>query len=330
MSDAANAVKVLSSEQKLAKAQFEATGDAEQYAADQTRILKEQIELQKKAVKAAEDAIAELTKNGVDKNAKQMQTWRTKLNNAKTALFNMQSRLDKVGGELGDEQKAFGDAQKAGEDFQDGMEKVATGINLQNAITAIDNIKGHIEAIVTAAAKAAKALWEMGVEGSVWADNLATAANEAGLDVETYQSWEYASKFIDTSVQDIIKNWRDFDNKMTGSEEDLIKFNEAMNACGIGTMTASGRMKQGNEIFWEAIDYLHGIADEGERTRKAISLFGNDWRKLNPLITAGSAAYMDKGLLMASFHKMGRERSSEPHPSGACRGQPAGVEGVGG
>lgn len=44
---------MLSSEQKLAAAEFENTGDAEQYAATQARILKEQIENQKKAVAAA-------------------------------------------------------------------------------------------------------------------------------------------------------------------------------------------------------------------------------------------------------------------------------------
>ena len=45
MSDAANATKVLDSEMKLAKAQFEQTGDAEAYAAEQARILKEKIEI---------------------------------------------------------------------------------------------------------------------------------------------------------------------------------------------------------------------------------------------------------------------------------------------
>ena len=40
MNDAAAAIKVLDSEQKLAQAQFKATGDAEAFATEQTRILK--------------------------------------------------------------------------------------------------------------------------------------------------------------------------------------------------------------------------------------------------------------------------------------------------
>ena len=293
MTDAANAVKVLNSEQKLAKAQFEATGDAEQYAADQARILKEQIDHQKKSVAAAEEAIKRLTDNGVEKNSKQMQTWRTKLNNAKTALLNMQNRLDKVGTELGEEDKAFGDAETAGKDFQTQMEKVATGINLQNAISAVDSIKTHIEQIVSTAARAAKAMWDMGVEGSVWADNLATAANEAGVDVETYQSWQYASRFIDTSVDDIVRNWKDIDSKFAAGGDTARDYMAVLAKVGIASGKANGQMRTGQEIFWDMIDYLHGIGDDAERTSQAITLFGNDWRKLNPLIAAGSAAYKE-------------------------------------
>ena len=293
MSDAASAVKVLNSEEKLAKAQFEATGDAQQYAADQARILKEQIEQQKKAVKAAEDAIKGLTENGVDKNSAQVKKWQLKLNSAKTALLQMQTRLDKVGTELDEEKTGFEDAENAGRNFQTGMEEVAKGINLQNAITAIDNVKEHIEAIVRGAARAAKAMWDMGVEGSKWADDLATAANMAGVDVETYQSWQYASRFIDTSVDDIVKNWKDIDSKFTEGGDTLRDYMAILAEAGVASGNANGTMRSGQEIFWDLIDYLHSIGDDTERTREALKLFGNDWRRLNPLITAGSAAYKE-------------------------------------
>ena len=291
--DAANAVKVLNSEQKLAKAQFEATGDAQQYAADQARILKEQIDQQKKAVKAAEDAIKALTDNGVDKNSTQVKKWQLKLNSAKTTLLQMQTRLDKVQTELSEEETGFKNAETAGRNFQSGMEEVAKGINLANAITAIDNVKEHIEAIVRGAARAAKAMWDMGVEGSKWADDLATAANFAGVDVETYQSWQYASRFIDTSVDDIVKNWKDIDSKFSEGGDTLRDYMAMLGEVGIASGNANGTMRSGQEIFWDLIDYLHSIGDDTERTREAIKLFGNDWRKLNPLITAGSAAYKE-------------------------------------
>ena len=291
MRDAASANKTLASEMKLAKAQFDATGDSQQYAADQARILKEQIQNQKRAVEAAEKAIRDLTELGVDKNADQVQKWRTKLNNAKTSLVNMESQLNKVGTELGEEQTELGNTETAAQNFGDKMDQVSKAVTMQAAIEAIDRVTAQIENVIKTAAKAAKYFWEMGVDAGAWADNIATAANEAGVDPATYQSWMYASRFIDTSVDDIIKNWRDIDNKLGQSGDAFYEYAGGLAEMGIAVQDASGNMRQGSDIFWDTIDYLHGISDESTRTAKAIELFGNDWRKLNPLITAGSDAY---------------------------------------
>ena len=290
MNEAADSIKVLNAEQKLAKAQFEATGDAQQYAADQSRILKEQIEQQKRAVAAAEEAVKRLTEDGVDPNARIMQTWRTKLNNARTSLTQMQTRLDKVGDELDEEKTGFEGAETAASGFNSEMEKVAQGVNLQNTITAIDTITGHIEAVVKTAAKASKAVWSMGVDAGKWADDLKTAANQAGVDPETYQSWQYASMFIDTSVDDIVRSWQDIQRNMKEGNTDYLVM---LNGMKIASMTTENQMRSSEDIFWDAIDYLHGIGDAATQAEKATLLFGNDWRKLNPLISEGSAAYKE-------------------------------------
>ena len=63
MKDAANAVKVLNSQQKLAKAQFQQTGDAEKYNAQQAEILKKKIEEQmrrEQAEQAREEELREI------------------------------------------------------------------------------------------------------------------------------------------------------------------------------------------------------------------------------------------------------------------------------
>lgn len=291
MSEAAASIKVLKSEEKLATAEFKASGDAQKYAADRARILKEQIEQQKKAVAAAENAIKALTANGVDQNSKQMQVWQTKLNNAKTGLVNLQAQLDKVGTETQEETKHFKSAETGADELKKAIEKVGQGVDFQNVISSIDTITGHMESVVKQAAKTAKAIWNMGLDAGRWADDVATASREAGVDVETYQSWMYASQFIDTSVSDIIRNWKDIDNKLAAGGETAQKYAEAMESVGISVHDTNGTIKAGKYIFWDAIDYLHGISDEGQRTAEAIRLFGNDWRRLNPLIDAGSAAY---------------------------------------
>ena len=76
MKDAADAQKVLNAEMKLAKATFENTGDAEEYAAESARILREQIREQQKAVDAAESALKKLGER-TDKNKDSYDKWLT-------------------------------------------------------------------------------------------------------------------------------------------------------------------------------------------------------------------------------------------------------------
>ena len=284
MADAASAIKTLNAEQKLAEAQYEATGDAQQYAADQARILKEKIEEQKKAVNAAEEAMKKLTENGFDKNSKQMREWRQKLSTSQARLIGFQTQLKNVQDEFDKtDEKANGS-------------DLANGINFANTIEAIDGITTAIEKVIKFAAKAAKALWDMGVDAGKWADEISTAANEAGLDPETYQSWQYASRFIDTSVDDIVKSWRDLDKHLNADKtgDDFRQFAEKLNKLGVGSIDkVTRKVKDGRTAFWEVIDALHAMGSETAWASSAMDIFGNDWRKLNPLITEGSRAYMN-------------------------------------
>ena len=239
-------------------------------------------------MEAAEAAVKKLTENGVDKNSSQMQKWQTKLNNAKTSLKNMETKLNDVETELGEEGTAFEGAQTAANNYQTDIEKVNKGIDFQNTIDAIDNITTHIEKIVKAAARAAKAVWETGVDAGQWADNIATAASQLGVDPETYQSWQYASRFIDTSVEDIQRSWQDIQKKLDETNTDYLGNLARM---GIASRESAGNLRESSDIFWDAINYLHGISDASTRAQKANELFGNDWRRLNPLIEAGADAY---------------------------------------
>lgn len=293
MTDAAAVVKALNAEQKLAEAQYKATGDAQQYAEEQTRILNEQIVQQQQAVKAAEEAVAALTRNGVEPNSRQMLTWRTRLNNARTTLQNMENRLSSVGSELEDQTAALDDASDAGANYQATMERVARGIDLQNTLTAIDGVKSRLEGVVRAAASAGKGLWNMAGDAGDWADGIITASSKMGVDPETYQSWLYASRFIDTSVTDIQKSWQDIQKNMDSTSAGYTDYLAMMAKMGINSMATATQVRSTQDIFWDMIDYLHGIGNEAKRAEEATKLFGNDWRNLNPLIEAGSKAYKD-------------------------------------
>ena len=120
--EAADAIKVLDSEQKLAKAQFEATGDAQQYAAETARILRDKIAEQEKAVAAAEAAMKELREKGVEKNNDAFRKWQTRLNNAKTSLVKMQDQLDKADEDIKETSHNLGEGENAAKGFEEQLE----------------------------------------------------------------------------------------------------------------------------------------------------------------------------------------------------------------
>ena len=190
MKDAAAAQKVLNAEMKLAEATFENTGDAQEFAAESARILRDQINEQKKAVDAAEQAMKQLGAR-TEENGKKYDTWKGKLLNAQTRLVHLE-------GQLKNAQTEFDNTDKKANDSD-----LAKGINFQNTIKAIDEITGAIETVIKTAFRAVKALWDMEVDAGKWAKEMTVAAKKLGIDPETYQSWQYATNVIGTSIDDI-------------------------------------------------------------------------------------------------------------------------------
>ena len=294
MSDAASAIKELDSEQRLAAAQFEATGDAQQYAAEQTRILKEKIEEQRRIVDAARSAVEDMTKQGVDPNSSAMQKWRTKLNNANTKLTQMETKLSDTETELSDQGDSFNDVEGDAKSYNDEIANVGKGIDIQGAINAIDTVKGHIEGIIRAAANAAKGMWDMMSDAGDWADELMTSALVSGLDVETYQAWQYAARFVDTSVEDIVGARKKLSKNLDGASADVLA---DLNRLGV-VHEVGGKLRDTTDVLFDIVDALGMVDDASERERLAISLLGKSYDSLNPLIAAGSEtfkAYVDKG-----------------------------------
>ena len=283
MRDAADAIKVLNSEEKLAKAQFEQTGDAQKYASEQSRILREKIEAQTGAVHAAEQAMKSLADQGVSKNDKTYQTWQTRLNNAKTTLTQLESQLGKTEG-------GFEDVNTAAENTDSKLDSIDKEVRFQNTLKILEDMRDRLNGIVRGAAKAAKAIWDMETDAGQWADDLSTAASNAGLDVETYQSWQYASRLIDTSVDDIGKSVRKVEADLKASTDDVLK---TFNELGVVTRNADGSVRDATDVFFDTVDALGRVEDATKRGIYAQTLLGSHYNTLNPLIEAGSKAYKE-------------------------------------
>jgi len=290
MKDAANAVKVLNSQQKLAKAQFQQTGDAEKYNAQQAEILKKKIEEQKKAVEAAEQAIKALTENGVAQNSRQMQDWQIKLNNAKTALSGMETELQNLGQES---TNAEAQTESLGESLQS-LDKKAS---VEMLISGIGRVTSTFESAVGKVKELGSELVNSLKDAATWADDLATQAIVYGTDVETLQRMRNAADLIDTDVETIIKSRQKLETAMKSGTKET---EAAFALFGVHTKRY-GEFRDWEDVFWEVGDAMMHMTDglegsakanaEVERDAAAMKLFGKSWRELIPLFTAGRKEY---------------------------------------
>lgn len=313
MADAASAIKVLNSEQKLADATFKATGDSEQYLTQKTDILRRKMQEQVKAVEAAQAAIAKLSEGGMDANSREMQTWQMRLNNANAALQSMQAELNNTESELREQGSAMEEAGNKADNLDQKIGNIGKTISFQTVIDGLTRVKDKLEAIIKTAAGAAKALWDMETGAGKWADDLITNASKAGTDVETYQAMEYASRFVDTEVETIFAMRRKLLDAMEKAMEPpketkkggitLQEFNDAQQAfarLGVSVTDDAGKMRDALTVFYEVIDALGKIDDANVRDSTAMDLLGKKAQEVNPLIDAGSRAY-------ANYVKEGRE-----------------------
>ena len=280
MKDAAAAQKVLNAEMKLAEATFANTGDAQEYAADSARILRDQINEQKKAVDAAEQAMKQLGTR-TDENKGVFDKWQLKLIGAKTHLTQLQTKLTNT-------QEEFGKTDEKAKETD-----LAKGINFQNTIQAIDNITNAIETVIKTAFRAAKALWDMGVDAGKWAKDLTASSKKLGVDPETYQSWQYATNVIGTSIDDIKNGWDALGNKLNSDQagDQFRQLNEDMSKLHVGLRNQKGDLKNSRDLFWDVVDALRAMGTEAQYGETANKLFGGNWRNLIPLIERGSLGF---------------------------------------
>lgn len=291
MSNAANAIKVLNSEQKLAKAQFQNTGNAQKYAAQQADILKKKIEQQKTAVKAAEDALKALSNKGVAENSRQFQQWQTKLNNAQTALTQMETELKDVNKSMEETSVAAGDASAA-------ISTIGTKVSFDAIVSGVNSVTGAMETAAKAALNFGKKIGESILEGASWADDLLTNSLVYQIDQEKLQKMMQVADFIDTPVEAIVKAQRKTKNAVADMSADTqavlrdlkIGIREGGNYWQ-NNYKSTLAMRDAEDIFWDVGEAIYALDDAFKQEDYAQKIFGRNWSELIPLFEKGRAEY---------------------------------------
>ena len=291
MNQAQQSVKTLDAELKLNAEQYKASGDAETYMANKSKILQKQIAEQQKVVKAASDALEKMAKDGVDPASTAYQKMQQQLYNAQTALAGMQNNLHGVGS------AAKNSADQATE-LNTNLKNIGKQVSFQSVITGIGKITDGIEKAATNVAKFAGNLWDTMRDAATWADDTLTLSQMYGIDVEKLQQMQAVAKStIDTPVEAIIKGQQKLKNNLVyGNAE----FDEALKKLRIGIKEGGNywqnnytslKMRDADDIFWDIGEALMNYGDEIERDAMAQKVFGRSWMELRPLFEAGKDAY---------------------------------------
>ena len=289
MTQAANAVKVLNSQEKLAKAQFEQTGNAEKYAAQQADILRQKITQQKAAVAAAEKALKQLSDNGVSPNSKQFQQWQMKLTTARTSLTRMETDLNKV-------TETMNGTASAAEKTGDAVGAIGKKVSFDGVIGGIGKITGAMQAAAGMAIDLGKQLGGALLDAASWADELATDAIVYGLSQQQLQQMTAAAWKFETSVESIVRSQQKLENNMAKGSDEVKSYFDIL---GVAVETfAPGKygsvstgLRDVTDVFWDVGAALMNYGDAVERDVMAQAIFGRSWRELLPMFTAGREEY---------------------------------------
>lgn len=150
-------------------------------------------------------------------------------------------------------------------------------------------------AAAAAAISAAKALVDMTVGGAEYADEVLTLSTQTGIATDKLQEYMYAAELVDVSTETLTKSMAKNIKSMKSASDGSAAYAEAYAQLGVSVVDANGALRDGEVVYWEAIDALGKIENETERDAIAMQLFGKSAQELNPLIEAGASRMQELG-----------------------------------
>lgn len=283
---------------------------------------REQLERQQKAydesgarVDELKTKLRQLAENGVDKASQEYKDYQTELRNAMKAQENSGKAIDDLKIKVQNQRAAVGKTEgdikkytKAEEDLGNESEETARDINkVDNSLEKVgkqsDITGGKIGALgktfakgLTAAVGAAAAAVGAGVtamakatqDAGKYADEINTLSQTTHMSTEELQEYKYAAELVDVSLDTLTGSMAKNVKSMANAQAKSPKFVEAYKNLGVAVTDAHGNLRDGETVYWEAIDALGKIQNETERDAIAMQLFGKSARDLNPLINKGS------------------------------------------
>lgn len=163
-------------------------------------------------------------------------------------------------------------------------------------------------AIVGGTSAAAGGMMKFAQTTASTADNVDKMSQKIGISRQTYQELDFICSQSGTSVDKLQTGMKTLRNAMTGD-----KNAEIFQNLGVSLTDASGQMKSSEQVMWETMSALQGVADADEKAAIAQKLFGKSGSDLMPLLN-GAPGSIDE--MKQKAHDLGLVMSDDVIDSG--------------
>ena len=244
----------------------------------QQQMLTQKIQLQLQVVQQSSEKLMALA-NSEASTAEQVDKAHMAFLRQEEILNNLKNQLETTNEELAK-------ATQEEEANSEASTKAATGI--ETFSTSVASTIAIVTSLVSALGQVSDAIMDVATKSTQWADDLATTATQIGITTDTLQKWQYASDFVDVSVDTMqsamVRLTRNMGEVQNGSADAEAAFRQL----GVSATTSSGELRSAEQVFYEAIDALGQIDNAAERDALSMKIFGRNATELNTLIEAGS------------------------------------------
>lgn len=280
LNDAMNAVKLLGLQVKENTTVYKLNSDSANGNRERMALLSKEMEQQQKIIDLYTEKI-ERNRQAGEGNSKETQRLEENLIKARTALAAMNNEY----------QQANDNIPSLKDKIKELTGHIGEGL-VKAAEVAGKAVVASFSAISSACVAAGKAIYDLTGQAGTYADTILTMSDVTGIATQELMKWEYASQFIDTSVDTITGSLTKLEKNMASSSADTAA---AFETLGVKITDSTGQMRDDEQVFWEIIDALGKVENSTERDQLAMTLLGKSAKDLNPLINAGSQAFKDLG-----------------------------------
>lgn len=271
INESKQAVKTFDEALKLNEAQLKATGDAETYLENKSKLLGQQMKAQQQVVKQAEAALEQMKRNGVSASSTEFQRMQQQVMQARTKLMEIKGSMEGAG--------------SSAKDLGDKIGGIGKGVAWDNVAEGIGKITNQLANGARAAVNFGKKLIASAKGSTGLADEIKTTVDQyedMGLTADSYQRMVKVAEFIDTPVEAILTARSRMAKALT-TDKGVKNMEEVLG------ITLNGQSSV--DLFWETGEALMNMGESFDKEAAAQNLFGRSWRELRPLFKAGRDEY---------------------------------------